>query len=107
MTIIVDNRGGKARIVPAAVDIYCASELRAALLDACAATAAEIEIDLSAVAAMDSAGVQVLMAAKRLAGRHGKALRLTRHGAVSLDAIDRLGLAGFFGDPLIVEEGHG
>jgi anti-anti-sigma factor len=106
MTIIIDNRDGKACLIPAAVDIYCAGELRSALLAACESPAAEIEIDLSAVTAMDSAGVQVLMAAKRLAGEHGKDLRLTRHGPVSLEVIDRYNLAGFFGDPLVIGEGQ-
>lgn len=107
MTIAIDNRDGKVRLVPAAVDIYCVDELRSALLAACNSDAPEIEIDLSAATAMDTAGVQVLMAAKLMARDRGKTLRLTRHGPVSLDVIDRCNLAGFFGDPMVIGEGRG
>lgn len=83
--------------------IYQAAEGKAALLAALAAHA-DVEVDLGGVAEMDSAGLQVLLLAKREALARGKHLRLVRHSAASLAVIDTYGLAAYFGDPLVVAE---
>ena len=71
--------------------IYGAAELRTTLLDALAASP-DLELILSDVCEADSAGVQLLIAARRHAAAHGGALQLTGHSAVLLDALALLGL---------------
>lgn len=61
-----------------------------------------LEIDLSAVTECDTAGVQLLMWAKKLSQSEGKKLHLGGHSAAVLDVFNLLDLAGYFGDPLIL-----
>jgi anti-anti-sigma factor len=84
--------------------IYRAAELKERLLDALAATEAVLEIDLSGVDEIDTAGLQLLMLAKREAAACGRQLRLVAHSRAVLAAFDLLNLAGYFGDALLVEE---
>lgn len=81
--------------------IYRAAELKPVLLQA-VADHPELEVDLSGVSEFDTAGVQLLLLAKRAATRHGHAVRLVRHSAVVVDALQLLDLAAHFGDPLVV-----
>ncbi len=84
-----------------AMTIYEAIEHKQALLGALA-ECEDLEIDLSGVSEMDTAGIQLLVLAKREAARHDKRLRLTAHSAASLDAIDMYDLGGYFGDPVVI-----
>lgn len=82
--------------------IFRAAEVAALLQAAIAGLGAdgdaELELDLAAVTALDSAGVQLLLAAKKSAQAKGGALRVTGHSAAVLEVFDRLNLAGHFGD---------
>jgi anti-sigma B factor antagonist len=62
----------------------------------------EREIVLTEVSEMDSAGIQLLMLAKREATRHGRPLRLTGHSPAVLGVIDTYDLAAYFGDPILI-----
>ncbi|HET9642876.1 MAG TPA: STAS domain-containing protein [Burkholderiaceae bacterium] len=62
---------------------------------------ADLAVDLSGVVGIDTAGLQVLIALKRRAIQMERALHLVNHSPVVLEAITLLGLAAFFGDPLI------
>jgi anti-sigma B factor antagonist len=62
----------------------------------------EREIDLSEVTEMDSAGMQLLILAKRDATQHNTPLRLTGHSRAVLEVIDTYNLAAFFGDPILI-----
>lgn len=79
--------------------IYRAAELTASLRTALA-SGADLELDLAAVTEMDSAGVQLLMAAKKTARAAGCELRLLRHSPAVLEVFETLNLAAYFGDPL-------
>jgi anti-sigma B factor antagonist len=81
--------------------IYRAAELKPVLL---AAVQREpvVEVDLSQVSEFDSAGLQILMLAKREAGAAGRELRLVRHSPAVVDVLQLLDLAAYFGDPLVV-----
>jgi ABC-type transporter Mla MlaB component len=81
--------------------IYEAAADKRALLGALA-EATEMEIDLSSVAEMDTAGLQLLILVKRESLKAGKPLRLTGHSEASLDVLDRYNLAGYFGDPVVI-----
>ena len=82
--------------------IYRAAELAVALKTALAAVAdgGALELDLSGVAEMDSAGVQLLLAARRSALESGRALRLAARSAAVDDVLAILQLTTLFGDAI-------
>lgn len=84
-----------------AMTIYEAPRHKERLL-AALEEADELEVDLSRVTDMDTAGIQLLVLAKREAARRGKSLRLTAHSAASLHVMDRYALGGYFGDPVLI-----
>jgi len=51
---------------------------------------------------MDSAGFQLLLAAKREGTRLGKAVRFVSHSQAALEVIDLYDMAAQFGDPLLL-----
>lgn len=61
-----------------------------------------LELDLSGVEEMDSAGLQVLMLLKREADARGKPLQLINHSQAVVEIFELLDLAGYFGDPLVI-----
>ena len=61
-----------------------------------------IELDLSGVEHMDSAGCQLLIFAKREAGAAGKTLAIVAHSRAVQSLIEFYNLAAWFGDPLVV-----
>ena len=65
----------------------------------------EREIDLSEVSEMDTAGMQLLLLAKREAIRQNMPLRLTGHSRAVLGVIDTYNLAAYFGDPIWITGG--
>jgi anti-anti-sigma factor len=79
--------------------IYNAAAQKTTLLDTLS-NAAGLDLDLSRVGEIDSAGLQLLILAKREANRQGKPLHLIAHSAAVLEVIDFLNLGAFFGDPL-------
>ena len=81
--------------------IYEAAADKPVLVEALS-SAKELEIDLSGVAEMDTAGLQLLILAKRESLKAGKRLILTGHGEASLDVFDRYNLASYFGDPVVI-----
>jgi anti-sigma B factor antagonist len=81
--------------------IYTALELKEKLLTGLS-TNEELELDLSRIGEIDAAGLQLLVMIKQQAAVLGKVLRFTGHSPVVLDILDLSGLAGFFGDPLLI-----
>lgn len=61
-----------------------------------------LELDLSQVPEIDTAGLQLLIFAKREAARLGKDLSLVAHSPSVRQTIDLCNLAPFFGDPVII-----
>jgi anti-anti-sigma regulatory factor len=88
-----------ALLIEGELTIFRAAELKPVLL----ADPAPTEIDLSGVTELDSAGVQLLMLAKRTALAEGHALRLVGHSAPVIEVFELLNVAGYFGDPLVME----
>ena len=80
--------------------IYRAAELAAAMAAALAGVARgdALELDLSEVAEMDCAGVQLLLAARRSADESGRTLRLAGRSAAVDEVLAILRLADHFGD---------
>jgi anti-sigma B factor antagonist len=81
--------------------IYQAGEQRAQILAALADTT-RLELNLAAVSELDTAGVQVLLLAKKAALAEGRQLDLVAHSAAVLDVFELLRLATFFGDPMVI-----
>ena len=81
--------------------IYHALELKQTLLDTLANTS-ELELNLSQVKEMDTAGLQLLILLKREAQRAEKKVRIVAHSQAVSSVIDCCNLAAEFGDPLII-----
>ncbi len=62
----------------------------------------DVEIDLSQVTDIDSAGIQLLLLAKREISGDDRELRLTGHSRAVLDVFELYNLAAHFGDPLLI-----
>jgi anti-anti-sigma factor len=61
------------------------------------------EIDLSGVTDLDSAGLQLLMLAKKTAQTQGKDIYLSGHSPAVMDVFELLNVAGYFGDHLVMD----
>lgn len=81
--------------------IYNALAQKQQLLDALAAVD-ELELNLSQVAEMDTAGLQLLILLKREALRAGKCVRIVAHSQAVSSVIDFCNMAAEFGDPLVI-----
>ncbi|MBS1145083.1 MAG: Sulfate transporter/antisigma-factor antagonist [Proteobacteria bacterium] len=81
--------------------IYHALEQKQILLDALATTD-ELELNLSQVTEMDTAGLQLLILLKKEAQRAGKCVRIVAHSQAVSSVIDFCNMATEFGDPLVI-----
>lgn len=81
--------------------IYHASAQKQQLLSALTLTDS-LELDLQAVAGMDTAGLQLLLLLKREAVQQGKNLSVTNHSPRVQQVIDFCNLASTFGDPMVI-----
>lgn len=86
------------------LSIFTAAGLRQQLLDALD-TEMDVEVDLSEVSEMDSAGMQLMVAAKREASQRNKLLRFTGHSPAVFDVLELCNLSGHLGDPLLIQSG--
>ena len=78
--------------------IYNAAQIKATLAEAMRA-AAEVEVDLSAIADIDTAGLQLMLIAKR----HPECrVRFVNHSPEVLRLVDLANLGGALGDPLFI-----
>ena len=81
--------------------IYHALQLKPTLLDALASSP-ELELNLSQVSEMDTAGLQLLILLKKEAQRAGKCVRIVAHSQAVSSVIDFCNMAAEFGDPLVI-----
>jgi anti-anti-sigma regulatory factor len=79
--------------------IFRAMELKPVML----ATPLLTDIDLSGVTELDTAGVQLLMLAKKTALAEACTLRLVGHSAAVMEVFELLNIAAYFGDPLVMD----
>lgn len=82
--------------------IFTTAALRQQLLDAFD-TGSELEVDLSAVSEMDSAGMQLMVAAKQEATVRNQPLRFTDHSPAVFDTLELCKLSGHLGDPVLIQ----
>ncbi len=95
-----DNGLCKLRI-EGELTIYNALQIRDGLLEHLASSQ-DVEVDLGGVSEMDTAGFQLLLAAKREGARLGKTVRYVSHSPAALEVIDLYNMAAQFGDPLLI-----
>jgi anti-sigma B factor antagonist len=93
--------GAAHLIFDGAMTIYNAAEIKAQLLGGLNA-APILELDLSHVGEMDTAGFQLLVMAKRESQRIGRTLRIVGHSPAVQEVIEFFNMAAFFGDPLVI-----
>ncbi len=103
MPVSIEKNGTTSKVaIDGEITIYVVGELKEALQDTFK-EAKEIEIDLSQVTEIDGAGLQLLLAAKVLTIARGSQLRLVAHSTPVLNALALSDLAGFFGDPIVMQ----
>ena len=99
MSIAVKFEGNTARFaLTGELTIYTAAELKTELADVMA-RADSIEIDLSGITEVDTAGLQWMLIAKR---NPGKEVRFVKHPPSVVRLVDLANLGGVLGDPLIL-----
>ena len=81
--------------------IYQAAELHSQIQAALQQERA-LELNLAGVTELDTAGVQVLMMAKKTAQADGRALHLVAHSHTVQEVFELLRVASFFGDPMVL-----
>ncbi len=92
----IDEGGATLLHASGELDIYRAQAFREELLGALAGGRTSLVLDLSAVTALDSAGVQLLLAARVQATEAGGSLRLRAPSAVVSEVLACLGLCAHF-----------
>src|SRR5262249_42894500 len=102
VAITLETSAGRCKaVVSGNMTIYEAAADKPVLLQALS-RADQVEIDLSAVAEMDTAGLQLLLLAERESQKAGKRLSIVGHSESSLDVLDRYNLVSYFGDPVLI-----
>ena len=82
--------------------IYEAEPLKEILLNELRGAPEGVELDLSRVGEMDTAGFQLLVLAKNESRRLGRDLSIVAHSAAVLDVIEFYNMLAFFGDPVVI-----
>ncbi|OAI25048.1 lipid asymmetry maintenance protein MlaB [Methylomonas koyamae] len=86
--------------------IFTAAEQKTGLLNFLG-SGDDLEINLSQVSEMDTAGLQLLILAKRESARTGKALRFVMHSKVVLEILELANLTTAFGDQVVISHSEG
>jgi anti-anti-sigma factor len=94
--------GAMHLILDGAMTIYNATEIKNQLLSGLNA-APILELDLSHVSEMDTAGFQLLVMAKRESQRINHSLRIVGHSPAVQEVIEFFNMGAFFGDPLVIQ----
>ena len=95
------NKSKLAVLKPENMTIYEAMDLQA-LFSATLAEHKQIEVNLSDVAEIDSAGLQLMVALKNAALEQKKSLTFTTHSREVIEFLDLFNMTQFFGDPVIL-----
>ncbi|WP_295999828.1 STAS domain-containing protein [Rugamonas sp.] len=88
-------------VIDGEMTIYRAADLKTEVLEAVRKNAV-LELDLSGISELDSAGLQVLMVAKQAATAAGHRLHLVAHSAAVIEIFEMLDMGAFFGDALLI-----
>jgi anti-anti-sigma factor len=94
-------REGDVLKVTGELTIYQAAEAKLRFQEELARGAA-LEVDLSGLEELDTAGAQLLLWAKREGRNRGHAVAYVSHSPAVLEVFDQLNLAGAFGDTILI-----
>lgn len=101
----IDVKQPKKGVVHLAINdemsIYTAMEQKNVLAEQLQVSK-ELQIDLSGVAEIDSAGLQLLLFLKREALERNVKLNLVQHSQAVVEVLELLSLSGYFGDPIVL-----
>jgi anti-sigma B factor antagonist len=92
---------GQRLVIVEDMTIYHSNELKTRLLTALASYSV-LELDLSGVSEMDTAGFQLLLMIKKEAARQNKQARIVAHSPVVREVVDFFNMAAQFGDPMLI-----
>jgi anti-anti-sigma factor len=81
--------------------IYNAEALKTDLLQLLVEST-HLELDMSQVNDIDSAGVQILLMLDKEANRTGKHFHMINHSDSVLEVLELLDMVGHFGDPVVI-----
>lgn len=84
------------------LSIYTAGEWKKRL-DDLIDQGGSLELDLGAVQELDTAGLQLLIMAKKEAAARSQQLLLNNHSQAVLEVFELCGVAAFFGDPILLQ----
>lgn len=99
MSLVIERSGKTARLtLDGELTIYEVAGIKAELAEVMHGID-EIEIDLGGIAEIDTAGLQLMLIAKR---NPGKCVRFVNHPPCVLRLIDLANLGGMLGDPLFI-----
>ena len=99
---MADEAAAPALVIRGEFTIFTAAALKDRLVETLDSNSNDLEIDLAEVTEIDTAGLQLMVMAKREAATRGKTLRFAHHSAPVLDLLDLCDLSGFFGDPVVI-----
>ena len=103
LTIQETKRKGHCELrLSGELTIYAAAEAKARLGPYLEAAAEPLELDLSGIEELDTAGVQVLLWLKREAERKHRPVCLASHSQAVIEVFDLLKVAAVFGDPILL-----
>ncbi len=91
----------KTRTIAGELTIYTAANEKQALQEALESTE-ELEVNLSQVSEMDSAGLQVLIVLKQEAARRKKKLHYSMHSKAVLEILEMSNMTANFGDQIVL-----
>ena len=97
----LSSNGTRRVTVEGDLTIYHAAEIKQRLIEDIRAEPV-LELDLSHVGEIDTAGVQILALLKRESQRLDHPLHIVGHGAAVREIIEFFNLVGFLGDPLVI-----
>ena len=95
------TEGGTRLTVDGDLTIYHAAEIKDRLIEGIRAGSV-LELDLSHVGEVDTAGFQLLALAKRESLKLDHALRIVGHSEAVREVIEFFNMVAFFGDPLVI-----
>ena len=91
----------ETRTIAGELTIYTAANEKQALQEALDSTE-ELEVNLSQVSEMDSAGLQVLIVLKQEAARRRKKLHYSMHSKAVLEILEMSNMTASFGDQIVL-----
>jgi len=102
MSIQVERGEHRCRLrIDGEMTIYSAAEHKSQLLEYLK-DGEDLELDLSGVGEMDSAGLQILLLLKRETEKAGHGLHLVNHSQAVFEVLELLKMQAHFGVPVVI-----